>query len=290
VGTGNSENVTSGSGYAKLFGTNNQVVGDSAASEAYGSGNEISDVPGALVFGRGIVVNDQQTDPGNVHLGNGAHGTVHIHGNLLGANGVYGAVGKTVGFDSDGEMTVIDPPSGGSTLLKYSGTIPYATTNNAGVLIGGQTGTDWGLVGGVLIPTADLTVTTSSTMQFHMTNYGSTANYIMAVYRYNGASNPSLMFSTGLTSASSNACIVGTVASITNATLVGGTVYYAVIFGSRNGAQCLGQSAPANTLSIGPWRVIYVGNGLGTLTTAPATITVQATESNNGIPCLGVFA
>ena len=132
------DNYNSGTnaGDSKMIGHANRVVGNSGGSIAIGNTNEISDVSGALVVGKDITIFGTDTiDANGAHFGIGSHGNLHLHGRLVGNNNVYATTGKTIGFDSNGEMTVVDSASEPSTKSESTGLL----TMVGGITVGDAT-------------------------------------------------------------------------------------------------------------------------------------------------------
>lgn len=117
---GTDNTSTGGSSDSKLVGHGNSIS-NAANSNVFGSHNIVNNVQNVVVAGKDITISGTDFDPYGVHLGNGSHNNLHMHGRLVGANNVYASEGKTVGFDANGEMIVANQSSVSAGVASYPG-------------------------------------------------------------------------------------------------------------------------------------------------------------------------
>lgn len=120
-GTDNTE--SDGGGDTHIFGHGNSAI-NTSSNEIFGSGNILNGTSGVVAVGKNLDVSSTDFNPNGVHVGIGDHGVLHIHGQILGANNEYAAEGKTIGFNTDGEIIITDAPISGKVSADALDTAP----------------------------------------------------------------------------------------------------------------------------------------------------------------------
>ena len=196
---------------------------------------------------------------------------------------------NNVVVDQYGRVTSGSSTASGSTALKFVATFPMASITTTSTFLAGASN-NWVAYGTSFIPTADVTVTTASSMNFILNAAGNSTTRLIGVYRMNADNSTNLMFGTSatVTHTGTETYVSTPITTITSATLVGGVTYAIVIFTpSDNATSYFTAGAVVSTNMTGP-RMSFYANNLGTLTSLP-TGTISSMSNTNAIKLYGAI-